>query len=261
MADRVQSERSEETPAAEEPKKNPRKRKGIFMGGGILALVAAAYIGSLVAMPGSSKSQPFDGPFLADLSSGDIQVNLRGDGGRRYLVMTLKAKYEGYSQAYVAERIADPVYQAELQDALIGLARQKTMEEVSHAVGEETLLVEIQEAIEPLLFPIHVGNEIGFAKPDGASGLRPGASSRSASMRGGFRAHFLHVDQTKSTISLDDGPPVSFDGSEDDLLVEDAKGLCVFVDVTGLEEGFVGDVHVGTFGRVLSILKGRFLTQ
>ena len=261
MAKDKKNEKDAKKAGAEEPKEGGKsKRKPLILGGGMLGLIAAAYIGAMVALPSDGTPPPFEGPFLADLSNGDIQVNLRGDA-RRFLVMTLRAEYEGYDQEYVAARTADPVYQAKLQDVLIGLARQKTREEMEDEIGLETFLVEVHEAVDPLIFPVHVGNSIAHTKAHEDSGLAPGESIEDSTMRGGFKAHVVHVDQLKGTLALDDGPSVSFDGSETDLELASAHGMTLYVDTTGVKEGYRGDVEVGTFGRVLSILKGRFLIQ
>jgi len=243
----------------EHPRKG--KKKGLLLGGGTIGLIAAAYIVSMVALPVETKTPPFDGPFVTTLSQADIQVNLKGDGGRRYLVMSLQAKYLGYDELYLKQRVADPVYQADMIDALIGVSRQKSMEDVEDALGQESLKEEIREAVDPLLFPIHVGNALSFYKPHEESGIAAGRSIDHASMRGGFHAHVIKVDGLKDEISLDDGPVVDFDGSEADLLLENASGLTVYVDLTGMPEDWSGELNVGTFGTVKEIKFSKFITQ
>lgn len=258
MADDEKTEASEETAEEEQA---PKSKKGIVMGGGIVGLIAAAYIVSMVALPGASKPPPFDGPFITELSAGEVQVNLKGAEGRRYLVMSLKAEYEGYDEAYVAGRVVDPVYMAKLDHALISIGRQKTMEDVSDSVGEETFVEEVRVAVDPLLFPVHVGNPSSFLQGDGTSGLGPGRSAERSTMRGGYKAHAVHIDALKGTIALDDGPVVDFDHTEQDLMLSDASGLNVYVDTTEVDVEFVGDVNVGTFGRVRAIHFNKFITQ
>jgi len=239
----------------------PKSRKGLVLGGGIAGLVAAAYIVAMVALPGDTKPPEFGGPYITPLSSGEVQVNLKGEQGRRYLVMTLKAEYEGYGEAYVARRVADPIYQAVMLDALIGIGRQKTREDLDDVVGEESFKAEIQEVIEPILFPVHVANPDSATQYDEDSGVGPGRSVERSTMRGGFKAHWLHVDRQKGKISLDDGKPIEIDGSEADLMVTNQNGLSVWVDLTHTEPDYVGDVHVGTFGRIRKIHRGKFITQ
>ena len=80
-------------------------------------------------------------------------------------------------------------------------------------------------------------------------------------MRGGFKAHAIHVDDLKGTIALDVGPAVELQRGELNLMLKDASGSSVFVDTTNLDDGFVGDVQVGTFGRVHKIRFNKFITQ
>lgn len=257
MADEEKKE--EEAGAGEEaPKKS---KKPLFLGGGIVGLVAAAYIVSMVALPGESTPPPFDGPFIVQLTDGDVQVNLKGNNGSRYLVMSLRAEYFGYDETYVTTRVADAVYQANMVDALIGLGRQRTMADVEDAVGEETLKEEIREAVDPLLFPIHVGNAAEYLKPHAESGVGPGRSIERSTMRGGFQEHVISVNAIKGEIKLDEGELQTFDGTEDDFMLVNQNGLTVFVDLTGVPEDFVGELNVGTFGRVRKILNTKFLTQ
>jgi len=237
------------------------KKKGLLMGGGVVGLIAAAYMVVMIAMPGEKLIPPFDGPFVIPLSAADIQVNLRGDNGRRYLVMNLQATYMGYDESYVQDRVLDPVYQADLIDALIGIGRQKAMSDVEDLVGQEAFKEEIRDVINPLLFPIHIGNPTNHVKPDETSGIAAGLSIETSTMRGGFQAHAIHVDSPKSEIWMDEGPKVSFDGSEDDLMLESDTGLTLFVDLTGLKVDFSGDVQAGVFGQVKSIKFARFITQ
>jgi hypothetical protein len=76
-----------------------------------------------------------------------------------------------------------------------------------------------------------------------------------------FYDHFLHVDGAKKTIRLDDGEELAFQGDEDDLLVEDARGKGVYVDVSAIHHDFSDRVHVGTLGRVRNVYFNTFLTQ
>ena len=249
------------TPEGEEAGEAPKSKKGLVLGGGIVGVIALAGIVSMVALPGRSEPPPFDGPFVTPLSAGDVQVNLKGSEGRRYLVMSVSAEYEGYDEAYAQARIADAVYITKQNHALISLGRQKTMADVADKLGEEAFCEEVREAIGPLLFPIHVGNEEHHAKQNEESGLAPGRSIQSSTMRGGYRAHVIRIDAPKGTAALDEGPLTDFDGSEVDLELVNENGLTVFVDTTGVEPEFVGEVHVGAFGRVRAILFQKFITQ
>jgi len=242
------------------------KRKGMVLGGGIVGLVGIAYVLSLVALPGEPHGDtPFDGPFVVRLAQlekdGRVQANLADSGGRRFIAMSLKAEYLAYGESYAVSRTADPVYQAMEKDALIATARQKRVEDFDTPIGEEIFKQELRDAIDPLLFPVHVGNETRPNMPDERSGLQPGRSSRRSTMRGGFHSHHLTLDGRAMTLRLDEGPTVKFEGGESDLMVENESGQYVYVDVTGFDPAFEGAVPVGTFGRIRNILFDSFLVQ
>lgn len=246
----------------QDPEAKPKKsKKSLLLGGGILGLIAAAYGVSLVALPSKPKDMPFKGPWVTALTVGEVQVNLKGESSKRYMVVSLQAAYDAYDEKYAVDRVANPLYQAQLVDTLITLGRQKTREDLDDHIGQETFKEEVREAVDPLVFPLHVGNPNDHTVPDEVSGLLAGRSGEKATMRGGFHGHTLHLDQTRGTISLDQGVPLSFSGTETDLEVENEHGQTVYVNVSQLKEGFVGDVHAGTFGRIREILFSKFLVQ
>lgn len=263
MADEEKKEDEEEQTEGveEEPKK--KKKKGLLLGGGVLGLVAAAYALTLAAVPKAAEDVPFQGPFVVDLSAaeGKIQVNLAGGGGKRYLVMTLKAEVFAYDQAYPVGRTADLHYQAMEKDALIRVARQKTKEDLDDVVGEDVFKQEIRDAIDPLLFPIHVGNPTDPNKPHEESGLAPGKSQHRGTMRARFHSTRIAVDAPRKTLILGEGEPTTFEGYEKDLMLQDEAGHVVYVDVTGLDPEFVGDVPVGTLGVVRNLYFDKLLVQ
>jgi len=254
-------ESSEE--AVGEGEDTPKKsKKPLFLGGGIVGLIGLAFILAQMAVPkGSDKAPPFDGPFVIAVVEGDVQVNLAKGGGKHFLVLQFQAEYDAYDEAYAAARVVDPLYQAKLNDALIRLGRKKSKVDLDDQVGEEVFTAEIRDAVGPLIFPLHVGNEQSHRIAHEKSGLRPGRSAVRSTMRGGFKAHSLHVDAPNKTVRLDEGPVTSFQGTEADLIVEDARGQCIYLDVSELVPEFVGEIGVGTFGRVEKILFSRLLVQ
>lgn len=253
MADRRSDRAEAEAPA--------RSRKGLFVGGGMLAVVATAWMLTQLAVPKAPGNLPFRGPFVVGLAQGEEKVQVNLAGGKSYLVMILKAEYEAYDEEYAQKRVLDPLYKAQEKDALINLARQKRKEDLDDPVDEEIFKQGLLVAVDPLLFPVHVGNAESPTDTDESSGLRPGHKSVEATMRGGFHAHALRVDAPRKTIALDDGPPVTFEGSETNLSVPSASGAYVLVDVTRLEPEFVGEVRVGTFGRLRNIYFDQLLVQ
>jgi hypothetical protein len=80
-------------------------------------------------------------------------------------------------------------------------------------------------------------------------------------LRGPQSEHSIHIDCISHTIQFDDGDIFSFDGSEDDLHLANSEGDAIYVDLTGVELDFIGDVPVGVSGRVLSVLKRKFVVQ
>lgn len=255
-------DKKKENQATDEGQKQSRRgRKGLLLGGGVLGLVAAAYAVSLVAVPANSGRARFAGPFVITLSPEDVQVNLSGDGGKRFLVVTLQAEYDAYEELYATKRVADPLYQAKLKDALIRIGRQKTKQDLDNSVGEDVFKAEVRDAVGPLLFPIHIGNPQDAGAAHEESGLAPGRSMSKSTMREGFFGHAITLDARKGVIRLDEGPPVQYQGSETDLELVNEKGGLVYVDVSGVKEEFVGNVPVGTFGTIRGIYFGKLLVQ
>ena len=251
-----------EAGAAEAPAQKP-KRKGLLLGGGAAGLVALAWALSLAAVP---KHVPevvheIQGPFVANISPATgFQVNLAGRGGKNYLALSIKAEVDAFNEAYATERTNDPLYQAKLTDAVLKVASRKTKVDLDNEVGKDVFREELKVALDPVLFPIHVGNEVAALR-DELSGLRPGSSIDRATMRGLFYEHALALDADQKTVKLDGGPVVSFRGDETDLPLADAQGRTLFLDVSGLRAGFKGEVHAGTFGRVRNIYFNSVLTQ
>lgn len=268
-----EEKKPEEAAAAETPAAAPAaapkpagKKKSLVLGGGVVGLVALAWALSLVAVPSGGahheEKHRIAGPFMADVSpSAGFQVNLAGDGGKHYLSLKLKVEVDAFEESYATARVSEPLYQAKLTDAVLRTAAQKTKSELDNAVGREVFRDELRQALDPVLFPVHVGDEHGPDKPHELSGLRFGRSIADSTMRGYFYEHVLHVDAPRKTLKLDDGKEFTYEGDETDLFASDARGKGLYVDVSGLHEDFVGEVPVGTFGRVRNVYFDTFLTQ
>ncbi len=250
-------ESTEETTEGEGKKS---RKKGLVLGGGIISMVAVAYSLFLMAVPGVNASTPFDGPFVITLTPEKVQANL-GGSGKSYLLMTLLADYEAYDEGYVLSHAAEPLFLARQKDALITLACGKNKEDLADTIGRELFRDQIRERLNPLLFPIHIGSLGDATQGDTESGLFPGLSIELSTMRDGFKSHALHLDVDKHTVGLDDGPLVDFDGTEIDLLVQNELGHTVYLDMTGVIEGFDGSVRVGTHGNITNVLFGDFVVQ
>lgn len=276
MADKKDSTQVDKKTGEEAaPAKN---KKPLVFGGGAVALIALAYIVSTMAVPKKEHKAPtLAGPFVAKLSKTDLQVNLSGESSKRYLVMALNAEYFAYDEAYVRGRLGiagpaagghdsgvpteDPLYIAMLKDALLKLAATKTRDEVTNPSLMDGFLEEIRTVVNPILFPVHVGDSHSAVTADTHSGLRTGESVMEATMRGFLHEHALAFDGAKRSIALDDGPKVTFDGTERDLKLTNRAGQCVFVDVTDYKTEFSGEVPIGVPGRVRRIYRDSFLVQ
>src|SRR5262245_46385033 len=100
------------------------QKKGVLLGGGIVALIGLAWALSLVAVPSSSSQHQVErrvaGPFMADISpSAGFQVNLSGDGGKHYLSLKLNVEVDAFEESYATSRASKPLYQAKLTDAVL----------------------------------------------------------------------------------------------------------------------------------------------
>lgn len=236
------------------------KKKLLVAGGGVFGLVLVGYVASLMAAPGEEELPRFTGPYVAPLSEENIQVNLSG-GSKSFLVMGLNVKFYAYDEAYLTARVEDPVYKADLMDAVLAVASSKGPKEVLDPAGTLIFLEELKDAIDPILFPVHVGDAAAPVDFDSSSGLRGGESLNRSSLRGPLYEHHLQVDGPSRTIQLDGGEPVTFEGEETDLAVTSPLGLTVYLDVSEYAEDFAGEVMIGTHGRIYQILKREFLVQ
>jgi flagellar basal body-associated protein FliL len=242
----------------------PRSKKGMWLGGGAMSMVALAWALSLVAVPAKeSEMAPAEhGVTLLNVSpQGGFQVNLGGIGGNHYLAMKVMTEIVAHDSASVVERANDPLYEAKLSDAVLKVSSRKTKTDLDDTFGKEVFREELRAAIERVLFPVHVGNEVKPTERHTESGIGPGISIEMSTLRGAFREHALTVDAATKTIELDGGIPVHFEGRETDLEVRGQGGDVVYVDVSRVERGFHGEVHVGVLGSVQSVYFTAFLIQ
>ena len=256
-----QENKTEETPAADEVKPAGGKKK-LFLGGGVVGLLGAAYLAATMAVPSTDQPRRFQGPFVIPLFEDKFHVNLDEDGYTRFLQMNVNLVYVAYEEAYVTARIADALYQPYLRDAMLQASFTKRIEEV---LGDQVVLTvyleEIRDAVDPILFPVHVGTGSKPTDLDIESGVGPGLSIGDSTFRGRYDEHVLHVDLPAGTVRLDEGPDGPFAGHEEDLEVTNAEGLTLFLDMTAVEEEFQGEISVGVQGRVRKILAMDLLVQ
>ncbi|MFO1011669.1 MAG: hypothetical protein U1F29_16530 [Planctomycetota bacterium] len=258
----------------------PKKNKlPMMLGGGAVAMIALGWIFATMAVPKKDKEEKphLEGPFVARLSKTEIQVNLTGEGSKRYLVMMLNGEYMAYDEAYVNGRLGiggagggghggdapteDPLYTIQLKNALLSLASTRTREQVTDPVQIEGFLEEARRLVEPVLFPVYIGDSHSPHHADSKSGLKLGESMHESDMRGLLHDHEIDVDPVKKRLRFDEGPSVDYEGNERDLELENERGDKVFVDVSELKEDFTGKVPIGVPGRLRKIYRESFLVQ
>jgi len=237
----------------------PGKKKALMFGGGGVAVLALAYVAALMALPSKHEGARLRGPFVAPLTETKVQVNL--SGSKSFLVVNFNLIYEAFEQAYYIRRSLDPVYTAELTDVLVGIASAKTREEVSDRVNKPIILEEIRQAVDPLLFPVHLGEGDDPNRPDKVSGLAPGLSNHLGTYRPVFGEQVLHVDAIARTLRLGDGPTVTWTAGQNDVQVANELGQTLYVDTSHVTPDFKGDVPLGVRGRIRRLLWNEVLIQ
>ncbi len=283
MADKKDTKDAKETTgakdgkgAAAEPAAAPSKKKAFIVGAGsAIAVLALAFVASLMAVPKKVHVEHLEGPFLAKLSKEALQTNLAPPGGKRFISMLLQAEYYAYSEAYVQGRLGggsaggegggaktdDPLYLAMLKDALLTTMGTKTPEQITDAAMVDVFFEEVREAIDPVLFPVYVGEATTPYQADMKSGLKVGEDNSRSTMRGLLHEHALKVDGNAMTIAMDGGTTIPFTDHDRNLKVINQAGEYVFLDCTGFKSGFSGSVPVGVPGRVRRIFRDQLIVQ
>ncbi|MEO6709642.1 MAG: hypothetical protein ABI054_14550 [Planctomycetota bacterium] len=261
---------------AEAPAASSTKKSMLVGAGSAIAVLALAFVTSLMAVPKKIHVPHLEGPFVAKLSKEPLQKNLAPAGGKRYVAMLVQAEYYAYSEAYVQGRLGggggggehaapgkgeDQLYLAMLKDALLTAMGTKTPEQITDAAMVDVFLEEVREAVDPVLFPVYVGESMTPYQPDPKSGLKVGEDNMRATLRGLLHEHALKVDGSAMTIALDGGSAIPFTDHDSNLKVISQTGDFVFLDCTGFEHGFSGPVPVGVPGRVRRIFKDSLIVQ
>lgn len=258
MAD--EKENTEET-TDDAAASSPKKKKLMLFGGGGLGVIAAAFIAASLAAPAKKEYKVFEGPWITPLTPDKVQVNLKGEGRKRFLIFQAEAYFEAYEEGYAAARAADPTYVALMKDVALRVASRRTSEEINSEVGNAAFREDLRLAVDPLLFPVQIGKTATPAEQDAKSGLKMGTSSIRSNFRVPLYDGALHLDVPGKSIRLGRGQPVTFEGTEKDLRVEDEHGRFVFLDMSRLQDGFQGEVLVGVHGRIREILLTDWNTQ
>ncbi len=245
-----------------EPKKS---KKGLSLGGGMVALVGVAYFGATMGTPSLDPVPQYQGPYVLSLTGEEsLQVNLAVTEGNKYLVMKLNVEYDCYDPAYFELRNADDEglhFNALIYDRMLEVAGTKTPEMVSNEASRKALWLELRDALDPICFPIHIGDTNNPYTKDSESGVKPGDSTLLSDLRGRFEDHLLYVDAPAKTLRLDEGESVGYNGVEIDLLVENQDGKSIYVNVSEVNSDYVGELRVGVKGRLRRVLVEKFGLQ
>lgn len=240
---------------------SPKGKKKLFVGGGIAAVIAAGAIAATMAIPSKETKRNYDGPFRHVLFEEQFHCNIHEEGRTRFLQMKPVAMFMSYDGNYLMTRMQDELYAPQVEQAVFRVASTKSLDEIYGEVNESTFGEELKDALDPVLFPVHIGDSRLPWDTDSTTGLRPGLSSDKATFRGRFDEHLLHVDGVEYQLWLDDGPKSDFDPGSLDVRVVSTGGDVIFVDTGGLEEGFTGEVKVGVQGQVRQIIPTGLMVQ
>jgi len=252
---------TQDDPIVEEPK---RSKRGLILSSSILCVIAAAATTAFLGVP---KETSWDySRFVVPLKAEPFEVNLADEGRRRYLVMDLIVDVRSYDEESTRAWVADPICVSYLDHAVNSVGSAATMDEVYDITGPDGVqgklfMEQIRASVEKVLFAVQCGDAPDPMTKDTMSGLAPGISNRKATLRGPLSGHSVQLDCISHTIQFDDGDMYTFDGTEDDFHLTNAAGDSIYVDLTALELDFVGSVPVGVSGRILSVLKRKFVVQ
>jgi len=255
------TENTQADPVVEEPKSSKR---GLILGGSTLCVIAVAAATAFLGVP---KEVSWDYTrFVVPLKAEPFELNLADGGRRRYLVMDLVVDVRSYDEEATRAWVADPICVSYLDHAVNSVGSAATMEEVYDITGPDGVsgklfMEQIRASVEKVVFAVQLGDATDPMSADSASGISPGISSRMSTLRGPISEHVIQLDCITHTIQFDDGDAYSFDGTEDDLHLTNSTGGSIYVDLTGVELDFIGEVSVGVSGRVLSVLKRKFVVQ
>lgn len=222
--------------------------------GGVVGLIALGAVLALMAIPSKEKERRMRGPFLIALLEEPIPINTTDSNHTRYVKFAADGEYIAYEEDYARLRAKDPFYSSYLRARIEEVTSDKDLVSVMKGLARQAFAEELRHALDPIVFPIHVGETRNPLDGDERTGLRPGLSHASATFRGYFHEHVLRLDGGARTVQLDGGQEVGFHGDEEDLRVESEAGATLFLDVTQVDEDFAGEVPVGVHGRLRKVL-------
>jgi hypothetical protein len=254
-------ENTQEKMNVEEPEKSKR---GLVVSSSIFCVIAAASMTAFLGVP-TPVSWDYS-RFVVPLKAEAFEVNLADAARRRYLVMDLVVDVRSYNEEATRSWVSDPICVSYLDHAVNSVGSAATMEEVYDLTGPDGVqgklfMEQIRSSVEKVIFAVQFGDAMDPMNADSDSGLGPGVSSRLSTFRGPISKHSIYLDCIAHTVQFDDGAAYSFEGTEDDFHVTNAAGNSVYIDVSDLELDFIGEIPVGVSGRILSVLKRKFVVQ
>lgn len=230
------------------------KKKGVMLIGGIVGVLALAFIASTMAVPAKVEARRLMGPLTGPLTEEAILVNLRDNQSKRFLQFKLHCEFYAYELEYYDSRLIDPLYIPRLMNALQQISTSLSVENVTGKVNRPLVVQEMITSIGPVLFPIHIGGTVMPYDKEETSGLRPGYSNATATFDGYLDEHMLKIDAIKKTLQIDEGPTAEFEGTETDFELLTSDGETLYIDVTGIVDEFVGELMIGRRGHLQNLL-------
>jgi len=248
-----ENQEAEAAAPAEETAPPKKSRRSIKLLGGIAGLIATGSALALMAIPSKEAPKRMVGPvefsFFELEDKNELVANPRDDNFSRYVNFKPSCLVFTYDPLYPVNRRLEPGFAGSMQEAMRKVVSRYELDQILSHLDE--FAEELRQAAEPVLFPVCFGDAESTYFADSKSGLMAGNSQDiRGTFRGDFHGYELSIDQKKGTLQLGEGPVAQFNGIETDLMIEDAQGRTLYVDVTGLVEGFNGSVHVGVKGRI-----------
>lgn len=263
MADQKKPDQPDADAAAPEEGGEKKSKGNVKLLGGVIGLIGAGTMLAVMAMPKAARAPSYVGPAIhVFLPDADMVGNPLDDNFSRYIKFKPSCSYMAYDLAYPEARRQDPHYETILKQAMQFTISRYRIDEVMAGASRDAFAAALKDVAEPILFPVHLGMTASPYDPEEESGLRLGDSQdRDGTFRGPFYDNLLKVDGPKKTLQLNDGPEVSFNGGEYDLLVEAEDGTKLYVDVINLAEDFEGEINVGIMGRIRVMFTGDIIAQ
>lgn len=233
------------------------------MAGALVAVLSLGAVAAFMAIPGKETKPHFGGPFSFNIISKDekISANTLDNNQSRYLQLGLHCEYFAYDETYLSLRVTDPLYKPTLLSEVNALISTKRLSQAMVGESREAFVAELQELLDPILFPVHFGQTALPNDLEEKSGIRPGDSYRHATFRGRFYDHVLKVDAIEKTLQLNEETAVTFEGNEEDYKLVTQGGEALFLDLTELKPDFQGELHVGIRGRIRRLNLPDFIAQ